>query len=197
MENYQNIKAIAFDFWGVFAVIDPPMNRYLEGRGVSLDKHSKEIHDFIVLHDLGKIDETQFLQECSKIVGIEIPYDQCRYVYREGTLNKPLISVVKKLKEKYKIALLSNNNREYVQEYIRKPGLDKLFDVEVISYEAGYRKPAPEIYRTLVQRLGVEPSEILFLDDEPSKLEAAEARGIQTLVYRWGKTDKTLESLTK
>lgn len=195
--DYQNIKAIAFDFWGVFAVMDPPMNQYLKERDISLDRYSKEIHDLIILHDLGKIDEAQFLRACSKIVGVEIPYDQCRYVYREGTLNEPLISVVKKLKKKYKIALLSNNNREYVQEYIRKPGLDKLFGVEIVSYEVGYRKPTPEIYKILVQRLGVKPSEILFLDDEPNKLGAAEVQGLRTLVYEWGKTDKILESLIK
>ncbi len=175
MQNYQTIKVIAFDFWGVFAIIDPPMNRYLKEHGISLDKYSKEIHDLIILHDLGKIDEKQFLQKCSQFAGIEIPYDQY-HTYREGTLNEPLISAVKKLKKMYKIALLTNNNKEYVQEYIRKPGLDKIFDTEVISYEVGYRKPDPEIYKILVQRLGVKPNEILFLDDEPSKLGAAKTQ---------------------
>ncbi|MDP3974988.1 MAG: HAD family phosphatase [Candidatus Jorgensenbacteria bacterium] len=197
MENYQNIKAIAFDFWDVFAPMDPPMNHYLEEHGISIKTYLDKIYEFIVSHDLGKIDERQFLQECSRIVGVEIPYDQCRYVYRDGTLNTPLIEIVKKLKAKYKIALLSNNNREYVQEYVYKPGLDKLFDIMVVSYKAGYRKPAPKIYKILVQNLGVEPHEILFLDDDSSKLGAAEAQGLQTLVYKWGETDKILESLIK
>ncbi|MDP3974975.1 MAG: HAD family phosphatase [Candidatus Jorgensenbacteria bacterium] len=195
MNNYRDVKAITFDFWGVFAVMNPPMNRYLEERGISLDGYTKEIHDLVMLHDLGKIDERQFFQKCSQIIGVEIPYDQCRYVYREGTLNEPLISLVKKLKENYKIALLSNNNKEYVQEYIRKPGLGKLFDVEVISYETGHRKPDPEIYKTLIQRLGMKPSEILFLDDDPTKLTAAETQGLKTLVYEGKKTDEVLKSL--
>lgn len=196
MKNYQNIKAVAFDFWGIFATMDPPMNRYLEEHGISLKKYLDKIHDLIVLHDIGKIDEKRFLQECSRIVGVEIPYDQCHYVYRDGTLNRPLIDIIKKLKTKYKITLLSNNNREYVQEYIYKPGLDKLFDVMVVSYETGYRKPAPEIYKILIQKLGVEPNEILFLDDDSSKLGAAEAQGLQTLVYQGKETDKILEHLS-
>ncbi|MDO8469804.1 MAG: HAD family phosphatase [bacterium] len=193
MKNYQNIKAIAFDFWDVFATMNPPMNHYLEERGVSIKKYLDKIHNLIVSHDLGKIDEKQFLQACSRIVGVEIPYDQCRYIYRDGTLNAPLIEIIKKLKARYKIALLSNNNREYVQEHIYKPGLDKLFDVMVVSYEAGYQKPAPEIYKSLIQKLQVEPSEILFLDDDTGKLGAAEVQGIQTLAYKGEETDKILE----
>ena len=45
-----------------------------------------------------------------KIIGTDAPYDQCRYVYKNGDLNESLIDVVKKLKKHYKIALLTNNN---------------------------------------------------------------------------------------
>src|SRR3989344_1520154 len=131
----KEIKAIAFDFWGVFAVINPPMNKYLKERGVDLSGEQQEsIHDLIIEHDLGKINEEQFLKLVSKLVGMEIPYAQCRYLYEEGELDQELIATVEKLKTKYKIALLSNNNREYVQEHLYKPGLNKLFDVMVFSY---------------------------------------------------------------
>lgn len=195
MKNGKNIKAIALDFWGVFAVLNPPMNQYLREQGISIDGYSKKIHDFIILHDLGRIGEKQFLQRCSQIVGVEIPYDQCKYVYREGTLNEQLINILKKLRKWYTLALLSNNNREYVQEYIYKPGLDKLFDVMIISCNVGYRKPASEIYRILIRKLGLKPNEILFLDDEPSKLTAAEAQGLQTIVYQGTQTNQMLELL--
>jgi putative hydrolase of the HAD superfamily len=195
MENLKGIKAITFDFWGVFAAINPPMNEYVRKQGIELDKYAKEIHNHIKEHDLGKITERQFLQRCSKILGVEIPYPEYRYVYKDATLNKDLMEVVRKLREKYKIALLSNNNEEYSKEYLFRPGLDKLFDVLVLSYQVGYRKPDPEIYRILIKRLDLKPEEILFLDDDPTKLPPAEEQGIKTLVYKWGETDKVLFGL--
>ena len=66
MENHENIKAIVFDFWGVFVIINPPMNRYLKSQGYfHREKFTrKEIHDLIVLHILGKINEEQFFKKC-------------------------------------------------------------------------------------------------------------------------------------
>lgn len=169
------------------------MYAYMTAREISLEKYEKEIHDLIILHDLAKLTEKDFLKKCSKIIGLNLPYPQLRYTYQDDSLNQELIAVVTKLKSKYKIALLSNNNREYCKEFIYQPGLDKLFDVMVISYEVGYRKPQPEIYQILINRLGLEPEEILFVDDDPTKLPPAEAQGLKTLVYLGKETNELLE----
>lgn len=192
MINFENIKAIAFDFWGVFAKMDAPMYKYMKQHDISPDKYSKEIHDLIIAHDLDKLTEKQFLQECSKIIRLEIPYSLCRYVYKEGTLNDELIEIVKKLKTKYKIALLTNNNKAYCDEYLFKTGLDKLFDVMVISYQVSCRKPSPEIYQILIKKLNLKPEEILFTDDDPAKLPPAEAQGMKTLAYNGRETNRIL-----
>jgi putative hydrolase of the HAD superfamily len=193
--EYTHLKAIAFDFWGVFAEMKPPMNEYLRARGISVEQFKAPIHDLIIKHDLAEISEQQFLEACGELVGIAIPYPEYRFSYREENLNSELINIIKKLKIKYKIALLSNNNKEYCEEYVFNPGLDKLFDVMVLSYQAGYRKPSPEIYALLVKQLEIAPRDILFLDDDPEKLPAAAAEGLQTLVYKRGKTDAVLKNL--
>jgi len=195
MQDLSKIKAVAFDFWGVFAEMKPPMYEYLWKHNISLEKYSDKIHELIVEHDLNRLTEQQFLQKCSEIVGIEIPYPLCRYLFREDSLNENLVTTIKKLKKKYKIALLTNNNKEYCEEYLFKTELDKLFDVLVISYEVGYRKPSPEIYQTLVKKLNIKPEEILFVDDDPTKFPNAEKQGIKTLVYKGVETDKILFSL--
>ncbi len=192
MENLEKIKAIAFDFWGVFAEMNPPMYEYMKQYDILPEKYSVKIHELIVKHDLNEITEQQFLQKCSELIGLEIPYPLCKYVFKKNSLNKNLIAVVKKLRKKYKIALLSNNNKEYCEEYLYKPGLDKLFDILVISYQIGYRKPSPEIYQILIEKLGLKPEEILFVDDDPTKLPAAEKQGMKTPLYKSVETDKIL-----
>src|SRR3989344_6295562 len=194
-KNISSVKVIAFDFWGVFAKLNPPLNKYLKRQNISLDKYSDQIHNLIVEHDLNKITEQQFFKKCSEIFNFEIPYPLCKYNFQKNDLNDNLIKIVKKLKEKYKIALLTNNNKEYCEEYLFKPKLDKLFDIIVISYLVGYRKPNSKIYQILIKKLELKPEEILFVDDDPTKLSFAEAQGIKTLVYKGKETNKMLMNL--
>lgn len=53
-----------------------------------------------------------------------------------------------------------------------------LFDATVVSDEVGIRKPDPAIYRLVCSRLGVAPSEVVFVDDFEPNVAAAEALGM-------------------
>jgi putative hydrolase of the HAD superfamily len=57
------------------------------------------------------------------------------------------------------------------------------FDVLVWSYQLHVAKPDPAIYRYVLEKLGTQPEETLFLDDRPVNVEAANALGIQGLVF--------------
>ncbi|WP_317494396.1 HAD family phosphatase [Haloechinothrix sp. LS1_15] len=48
----------------------------------------------------------------------------------------------------------------------------------VISGQEGVTKPAPAIYRTLLERYGLRPERTFFTDDLPRNIEAARALGI-------------------
>jgi putative hydrolase of the HAD superfamily len=67
-----------------------------------------------------------------------------------------------------------------------RPILDKLdlvphFNAIALSYEVGYVKPAPEIYRTVVDRLGVRPSHCCYVGDGGSdELAGARSLGMTT-----------------
>jgi epoxide hydrolase-like predicted phosphatase len=59
--------------------------------------------------------------------------------------------------------------------------LAELFDGVVISGEVGMRKPTPEIYTLGAQRIGIGPSECVFVDDLPSNLKPAAELGMATV----------------
>lgn len=191
------IKVIAFDFWDVFADLDHPMYVYMKKHGVDPERYSQSIHDLIIAHDLGKMTEKEFLRESSRIIGLKLPYELCHLTFREELLNKRLIGIVKKLKRKYKLILLTNNSKEYCQAYLFETKLNRLFDDLIISYKVGFRKPSPEMYQLLIRRARVSPEEILFVDDSALKFAAAEGLGINTLQYKKGATDEILVSLAK
>lgn len=47
-----------------------------------------------------------------------------------------------------------------------------------LSYRIGLRKPHPDIYRHLVQSIGVGPEQCFFIDDLPQNVETAKSLGI-------------------
>ena len=73
-----------------------------------------------------------------------------------------------------KTALLSNS---WGLGYDRA-GWDALFDTVVISGEVGLRKPEPEIYLLVADRLGAKPSECVFVDDLADNVRGAVLTGM-------------------
>jgi putative hydrolase of the HAD superfamily len=88
-----------------------------------------------------------------------------------------MIALVSSLRERgFRVAALTNN-----WEPLADPAFKARFDVVVESSVEGMRKPEPEIYRVAVDRLGVEPSEIVFLDDIGANLKPARSMGMTTI----------------
>jgi HAD superfamily hydrolase (TIGR01509 family) len=72
----------------------------------------------------------------------------------------------------------------------------KLFDVVVESAKVGMRKPDPEIYQLVLEKLRVKaPEEAIFLDDIGQNLKAARARGIRTIKVGEGAPGAALDEL--
>lgn len=101
-----------------------------------------------------------------------------------GTKNPLAVDLIKELKGRYALGMLTNAPSRYSLDQRFNPGeLDELFDVIVVSGEVGWDKPAPEIYTMTAEKLGVLPEEVLFIDDVPSFTEAAAAIGMKTITY--------------
>ena len=57
-------------------------------------------------------------------------------------------------------------------------------DVLVYSYEVGIEKPDERIYEITCQRLGVHPSEVVFLDDLEPNVAAASRLGMRAVLFQ-------------
>jgi putative hydrolase of the HAD superfamily len=80
-------------------------------------------------------------------------------------------------------AILSNMGDDVLASVERAFAWIDRFDVLVWSYQLGIAKPNPAIYRHTLDKLGVQPEETLFIDDKQENVEAAQALGIQALLY--------------
>jgi epoxide hydrolase-like predicted phosphatase len=95
-----------------------------------------------------------------------------------------MAALLRELKPRYRLALLSNTHERDMDRWIAEvQGLPNLFDVVVSSAKVGLAKPDPQIYRLTLERLGLEPGEVLFIDDLARNTTAAEALGIPSIQF--------------
>jgi putative hydrolase of the HAD superfamily len=84
----------------------------------------------------------------------------------------------------YKLAICTNNVREWAARWQAMLPVQEIFDVVVDSAFVGSRKPEPEIYHATLQRLGVAADAALLIDDLQANCEGARALGIQAVWFQ-------------
>ena len=110
-------------------------------------------------------------------------------------INKRLYKIARKLKEKgYKIGILSDQ-WELSKEALMPKKLNKGFNPIIISCDIGIRKPSPKIYKLLIKKLKLSPSEILFIDNRKWNLTPAKAFGMRIILFENNK--KLIRDLKK
>ena len=86
----------------------------------------------------------------------------------DGTALPYALEVLNQLKNKYKLALLSNirtQSLENVRERLRGVGLDGFFDEIILAGEVEVHKPNPRIFEIALKRLEVNPDEAVMVGD--------------------------------
>ena len=99
--------------------------------------------------------------------------------------NPPMIGLMAQLRaEGYRMALVTNNVREWEARWRAMAPIDDIFELVIDSAFVGVRKPDPEIYELALNGLGVAGDECLFVDDLERNCVAARAAGMRTVTYR-------------
>jgi putative hydrolase of the HAD superfamily len=99
--------------------------------------------------------------------------------------NEAMIGFLRELRDGgYRLAMLTNNVREWEARWRAMLPVDELFELVVDSAFVGLRKPDPAIYRLTCDRLGVAAEACLFVDDVEVNCEAAAGLGMTAVLYR-------------
>ena len=93
-------------------------------------------------------------------------------------VNNNVLDLIKKLKDNYRIYLLSNIN-PYTHEKVKKSNLFELVDGYILSYEVHKIKPYEGIYYELKNNYNLEFEECLFIDDNVNNIQTATKLGIK------------------
>src|SRR3989304_7756421 len=100
-------------------------------------------------------------------------------------LNNELLDYLKNLKEKYILAICTTGTIQNVPEV--RSELDKVFSKVFSSADIGYVKSDSEAYLYVAKQLGVEPKDILFIDDQEENVLAAKTAGLSVIRYTLNK----------
>lgn len=107
-----------------------------------------------------------------------------RWVEMVGDETPGMTDLIRELKAKgYRILGLSNWARVTFNQVKDGFEFEKLLDGYIISGDVKMLKPDAEIYEELIRRFQIEPSESLFIDDNPANTASAEAIGIRAIKF--------------
>ena len=193
------VEAIISDFGGVLT--SPLMRSFvglLDASGVSLESLGKamgaigERQGSNPLFELetGRMTEAAFFEaiqdELSAERGSRVDLDGFgeRY-FRHLEPNERMIDYMRELRGRgYKMAICTNNVREWEARWRAMLPIDEIFDVVVDSAFVGSRKPDPRIYEITLDRLGAVPETTLFIDDVEVNCQGARELGIGAIRFR-------------
>lgn len=188
------IRAAVFDIGGVLELdvietMDIDLDARWERRlGLHPGELARRMEAVWQAGSLGECTEDEVHQAMGKRLGMN--QEQIEEYMREmwdwycGRLNVPMANFFRSLRPRYQTAILSNSfvgaRREEQQRY----HFEEMCDLIIYSHEEGIAKPDPRIFELTCRRLGVQPTEMLFLDDVQQMVEAARALGIHAIHCR-------------
>ena len=107
-------------------------------------------------------------------------------VYKDLRPYKDAIEGLVRLREKFDLVALSNGERSYLEHLVAN-NIKVDFDAIISVEEAGFFKPHPSVYRTSLQLLGKEPSQVMMVAAHSFDIVGARACGYRGVyVNRYG-----------
>lgn len=91
-----------------------------------------------------------------------------------------------------KLALVSNSGRLYIDEWLKRLALDKIFDCIVTRSDGVPLKPAPDPYFKALEQMKVKPERVVVFEDSMLGMEAAVSAGLYAVAYPNTITEKAI-----
>jgi putative hydrolase of the HAD superfamily len=194
------VEAIVSDFGGVLTT--PLLDAFLalqQRRGIPLEAFGAAIARVadqdgganpLFELETGRLSEARFVEKLGAALHAELgrEVDLARFgetFFEHLRPNDELFAFMRTLHERgYRMAVLTNNVREWEPLWRSMLPIDELFELVVDSGFEGVRKPDRRIYELTLERLGIAAEATLFVDDTEVNCDAARALGMHAVWFR-------------
>ncbi len=193
------IEAIVCDFGGVlttpllaaFAAFQDDSGITPEQLGLAMRAGLEEGEEIPLFKlERGEISEDDFIARLSDGLEPILGHPPHMHHFRQkfwGALepNAEMIALMRELKARgLKMAMLTNNVREWEPLWRAMLPVDEIFEEIVDSAFVGCRKPEARIHELTLERIGMPAGACLFIDDLQPNIEGAEAAGMNAVHFR-------------
>lgn len=195
------IRAIVFDLGGVL---------FSEGKSVALEKLAtahgykrKSVGAILsspksIQLRKGLISDEDFWQWAQQQLPSGYDSRLIRQEWYNGyVLDKDIYELIASLQKKYSMIAFSGNIKSRVTFLEEKYHFRHLFDIEVYSFDFHMTKPEREFVLAMIEKSGVRPEEIVYIDDNESYAEPARDLGVNVVIYRRGEIERLRQELTR
>jgi putative hydrolase of the HAD superfamily len=194
------IRAVISDFGGVltnhlieaFAAFQDETGISTEQLGRGMQRVADRDGEYPLFRlERGEISEAAFLDDLCWGLEPELGHRPTLHRFREIYFdalhgNEPMLDLMRELRDGgFRMAILTNNVREWEELWRAKLPVDEIFELVIDSAWVGMRKPDPDIYRLTIDKLGdeLQPHECLFVDDNELNVEAARELGLRAVRF--------------
>lgn len=182
------VRAVIFDMGGVLVELGPLTEILGDEGSLSEDEFwsrwlaSPTVRSF----EMGECDVEAFGHNL--VTELELDMSAEEFIRRFAVWPKGLMpgaaELVASLQGRVELGVLSNTNALHWENQRDAKVVQSLFDRQYLSYAMGLAKPDRAIFDAVAADLGLEPSEILFLDDNQINVDGAQAAGWQAEVTK-------------
>ena len=185
------IRAVVFDWGGVLEALPDDSQVQEWERQLSLEPGRLSAvlwgEDWERL-SLGEIDEAEYAASIAARLGLPDALAGERLmaqVRAAGRLRPEVLAAVRRLRGRYRVALLTNASAEQPARLREQYGVDVAaeFDLYVNSAHVGLRKPDPAIYNLTAERLGIALAEAVLVDDLVRNVDRARFIGMHAIQF--------------
>jgi epoxide hydrolase-like predicted phosphatase len=179
-------RAVLFDFGGVLTTpVWDSFSAFCRSEGLDPDAIKNLFRtDPEALADLrgletGALSENEFEATFGRRLGLRNPEGLIDSMFSGMKPVESMVDAVRQIRASGTLTGLVSNS--WSTAHYDRDLLAELFDEVVISAEVGLHKPQPEIYLLAAERLAVDPSKCLFVDDLRENCEGAEGVGMTAI----------------
>lgn len=134
----------------------------------------------------GNLKEEEYWKKFLEGTNWEVTVEDLKSTIREY-MNQPIegtMELIKKLKRKYRLILLSDHVQEWM-DYIQEKNQDiKIFDQVILSYKIGSLKCDEQTFKQVLKQNQIMANETVFIDDLDVNINRAEEAGIHGILFQ-------------
>lgn len=138
---------------------------------------------------IGKTSHEAIWNKFCKAIETDLSLEILEDSFKKTPLNPEVIKLSKKLNEKYKIGIITDNSIERIELITKEASLNKIYEPIIVSGKVGSKKKEEAIFMEALSQSSAKPENCIFIDNNKGNLIVPTELGFRTIYYDHEKRD--------